>query len=340
MSTELLCENDRQRRFLKILFQNAGVETRQTVVPWQAAYQWKNTELPIGLQSGPTTAQRMKMYREHAGPLAIEAAKQAFNDSGIEPSEITHLVTVSCTGFSAPGLDYELIRSLELRRTTERVHVGFMGCHGAINGLRTADAIAARHPQAKVLVCAVELCSLHYRLAWDTEGVKGNALFSDGAAAVIGGTDLSASRTRCTLRETASCVIPDSYPEMSWDIGDNGFEMRMTSQVPVAIRQHLKSWLTNWLRRLDYSIDDVADWCVHPGGPRILDAVEESLTIPTAACNTSREILRRYGNMSSPTVIFILHEILQRRSQFPIVSLAFGPGLTAEAALWEPGKKV
>ncbi len=135
---------------------------------------------------GPTTGERMKVYAAEAPPLAVRAARAAVSESRFEPGSITHLVTVSCTGFVAPGIDLALIRELGLRPTVERTHVGFMGCHGALNGLRVANAFAAADPAARVLVCAVELCSLHYHYGWQPDKVVANALFADGAAALVG----------------------------------------------------------------------------------------------------------------------------------------------------------
>lgn len=334
MSTELICENKRQERLTRMLYQKAGVETRHTVVPWQSAYAWKKQESPTESLSGPSTADRMDLYREHAGPLAHRATVVALADAQVDASKITHLITVSCTGFCAPGVDLELIRSLGLPPTTERVHVGYMGCHGAINGLRVAEALAARHPEACILLCAVELCSLHYRLSWDAEGVKGNALFADGSAAIVGGSHRSKRPALGQVEQTGSCVLPKSFAEMSWEIGNHGFEMRMTRQVPDVVGAHLKEWMSAWLDQLGYGIHDIAHWAVHPGGPRILDSVESALELSPNACNVSRDILKRFGNMSSPTVLFILDEILRSSPDFPIVTLAFGPGLTAEVACW------
>jgi predicted naringenin-chalcone synthase len=208
-----------------------------------------------------------------------------------------------------------------------------MGCHGAINGLRAALAIGQADTKARVLLCAVELCSLHYRFAWEPERLVANALFADGAAAVVaGGDDCGTDAWR--LKATGSCLIPDSQPAMSWRIGDHGFEMTLDACVPELIEGHLRPWLSQWLVEHGLSLEQIGSWAVHPGGPRILAAIEKSLELPESATAVSREVLSQYGNMSSPTVLFILNRLRERGARLPCVALGFGPGLFAEAALF------
>lgn len=339
MSTDVICQDDRQQRFMRMLFRKSGVDTRHTVIPWQYGYKWKEESLAeafaeadtLETVEGPSTGDRMQLYAQHAGPLAQQAAAMAIDDANLNPSEITHVVTVSCTGFDSPGVDVQLIRKLGLPKTAQRVHVGFMGCHGAINGLRTARGLVASDPSAVVLLCCYELCSLHYRMSWDDEGVVGNALFADGSAAVV--LRNQQPNDRAALCDTASCLIEDSEDEMSWKIGDHGFEMRLTGRVPELIESHLERWLSQWLSTHNIEASKVANWIVHPGGPRIIDAVQSALKLQDSDLQISREILKSRGNMSSPTVLFILKQLLEDRRAGPTVMLAFGPGLVAEAVL-------
>ncbi|MBN9523367.1 type III polyketide synthase [bacterium] len=281
---------------------------------------------------GPTTDQRMKMYAAEAGPLALRAARQAVAESGFAPDSFTHLVTVSCTGFVAPGVDLALIRGLGLRPTVERTHVGFMGCHGALNGLRVANAFASAAPGARVLVAAVELCSLHYYYGSEPGKLIANAIFADGAAAVAG---TAAPRPGgWALRASGSCLIPESDADMGWVVGDHGFEMTLSRRVPGLIAAHLRPWLEGWLRDNGLSLADVGCWAVHPGGPKILVAVEEALGLPRAALAASRAVFADRGNMSSPTVLFVLDHLRKAGAAGPCVALGFGPGLVAEAALF------
>jgi predicted naringenin-chalcone synthase len=252
-------------------------------------------------------------------------------ESGFEPASITHLVTVSCTGFLAPGIDFALIHGLGLRPTLERTHVGFMGCHGALNGLRVANAFASASPETRVLVCAVELCSLHYYYGSEPDKLVANAIFADGAAAVVG----SRAESPWSLTASGSCLIPDSAPDMGWTVGDHGFEMSLSRRVPGLIAKHIRPWMESWLGDNGLSLDDVRSWAIHPGGPKILAAAGEGLGLPAEALAVSQDVYAAHGNMSSPTVLFILGRLRQLDAARPCVALGFGPGLVAEAALFQ-----
>jgi predicted naringenin-chalcone synthase len=330
-----------QATWLPSMYAHTGIQTRNVFFP-QAVLQdalngTTNTGsifLPRGTPDdhGPTTAQRMEHYATMAGPLAAQAARAALEQAHLSRSRLTHLVTISCTGFHAPGFDVELIHRLELAPTIERTHIGYMGCHGALNGLRIARALTTAYPGASVLVCAVELCSLHYHYGWDPQKMIANALFADGAAAVVGTTDAATDAWRVTA--SGSCVFPDSADAMTWTIGDHGFAMTLSRQVPELIRHHLRPWLTRWLEQYGLDVPAMRSWAIHPGGPKILDAVEEALVLSPSATACSREVLAEHGNMSSPTVLFILDRLRRSRALRPCLALGFGPGLTAEAALF------
>jgi predicted naringenin-chalcone synthase len=266
--------------------------------------------------------------------LAYQAGRQALDRSGLSAGDITHLVTVSCTGFAAPGMDTGLIKSLGLCRTVQRAHLGFMGCHGALNGLQVTRAIAGADPAAHVLLCAVELCSVHFQYNWEPDQSVPNALFADGAAAVVGGPAGATSADAWQVAATGSCLFDDTEDDMTWHIGDHGFEMKLSRRVPDLLGAHLRPWLEKWLGQNCLQLDDIGSWAVHPGGPRILSAVEESLDLPRGALAVSREVLAECGNMSSPTVLFILDRLRSRQALRPCVALGFGPGLVAEAALF------
>jgi predicted naringenin-chalcone synthase len=331
-----------QAELLPIFYRLTGIETRHVALdPALVGDVLHGTRLSGSVflpgdagDSGPTTRPRMEHYSREAGPLAAAAARRAVERSGLPPQRLTHLVTVSCTGFQAPGVDRDLIVRLGLAPTVERTHIGFMGCHGAFNGLRVARAFTGADPQARVLVCAVELCTLHYHYGWDPEKMVANALFADGAAAVVGTSVESAPDAVWQVAATGSCLFPDSADAMTWSIGDHGFEMTLSPRIPDLLRRHLGPWLAAWLAQNGLAVPAVATWAIHPGGPRILSAIEEALDLPRTATAVSREVLAECGNMSSPTVLFILERLLERQAPRPCVALGFGPGLVAEALLF------
>jgi predicted naringenin-chalcone synthase len=246
---------------------------------------------------------------------------------------VTHVVTVTCTGFSAPGFDLALFKELGLSAGVARTQVGFMGCHGALNGLRVARAFVAADPAACVLLCAVEMCSLHHQYGWNAERVVANSLFGDGAAAVVVTAEIGPAGDCYRLLAAGSTLIPDSEDAMSWRIGDNGFLMTLSTRVPALIAANLRGWLDTWLNGLGLTVADVGSWAVHPGGPRILAAVGEALELDRQALAVSRSILAEYGNMSSPTILFILDRMRNLERSRPCVVLGFGPGLAVEAVL-------
>ncbi len=291
--------------------------------------------LPTGAADdrGPGAGERMRHYARHAGPLAVLAARQALERSGLAPRAITHLVTVSCTGFRSPGVDVEVIKGLGLVPTVQRSQIGFMGCHGALNGLRVARAFVEADPSARVLLCAVELCGLHHHYAWDPQGVIANALFADGAAAVVGVPEGAAPGGCWRLDANGACLFPDCEDAMTWTIGDHNFEMTLSKEVPRLIAEGLRPWLEAWLAERGVALGAVASWAIHPGGPRILTAVEEALGLRREVAAASRAVFAEYGNMSSPTVLFILDRLRAEGALRPCVALGFGPGLASEAAL-------
>jgi predicted naringenin-chalcone synthase len=336
------CRTDEQAALVPVLYRQTRIDTRRTVLEpavvrdlREGTRRSDSVFVPAGPddETGPTTGQRMRHYAQEAEQLAIPAARQALERSGLQPTDLTHLVTVSCTGFVAPGVDVALMSALGLSPTTERTHVGFMGCHGAFNGLRVARAFTDSDADVRVLVCAVELCSLHYFYGWDPEKMVANALFADGAAAVVGVAEEAAPADSWRLTASGSCLFPASQADMTWKIGDHGFEMSLSRRVPDLIGSHLRTWLEEWLDRQEVSLHQVGSWAVHPGGPRILTAVQQALGLSSEATAVSREVLAECGNLSSPTVLFLLDRLQARRAPRPCVALGFGPGLFAEAML-------
>jgi predicted naringenin-chalcone synthase len=272
----------------------------------------------------------MRRYKREVVPLALAAAENALVNAQIEAQAIRQLVTVSCTGFSAPGYDLAILQELGLSPSTGRTHIGFMGCHGSLNALRVGRAFCAAS-EAPVLICAAEICSLHFQYGWDANHILANSLFSDGAAALVLSNGPSSKHWQ--LVDSRSWVVPDSAEVMTWTIGDNGFLMTLSSRIVDLLHLYLNLHIIEWLKTHDLTLDQINSWVIHPGGPRILDAVQDTLMISDEAMSASRAVFAECGNMSSPTVLFILDRILKTKQKPPCLILAFGPGLTIEAAL-------
>ena len=340
----MACPTDEQGTWMPSMYGGTLIDTRRLALPSELVRDiLDGTRLSNSAflpkddpeYLGPTTGERMAHYVELAPPLALGACREAIAGSGVEPADFTHLVTVSCTGFFAPGIDYALVSGLGLSPTVERTHVGYMGCHGALNGLRVAQAFASA-PRSRVLLCAVELCSLHYHYSYNPSKMVANAIFGDGAAALVGTSDKTSSNGSSNswrVLATGSCYLPNSATAMTWNIGDHGFEMTLGKNVPSLILRHLRTWLESWLDEVGVGLAGVRSWAVHPGGPRILTAVEEALGLTPKDTTASREVFADMGNMSSPTVLFILRKLMERNAPRPCLMLGFGPGLVAEAVL-------
>ena len=343
IARSLCCRTEEQATWLPTMYGHTGIERRHLVLrPDVVGDVIDGTRhsgsvfLPTGAADdrGPTTRQRLQHYEDAAGALALTAARRALDQSGRPARAVTHLVTVSCTGFQAPGVDIELVQGLPLPATVQRTHVGYMGCHGALNGLRVANAYCRAEPAACVLLACTELCSLHYHYGWDPQKIIANALFADGAAALVAVPVRLAPADAWRLIANGSCVFPHSRDAMTWTIGDHGFEMTLSKHVPGLIAAQLRPWLTDWLAGVEVALPEVASWAIHPGGPRILDAVEETLGLSRTVTAASRGVFAQHGNMSSPTVLFIVDHLCRQKAPRPCVALAFGPGLTVEAALF------
>jgi predicted naringenin-chalcone synthase len=327
-------------RRIAAIYRQTRIRSRNSVLledPGAAAWsQTFFTPATLAEPDGPSTKQRMDRYAAEAGPLASLAAARALTAAGIDPTEVTHLVTCSCTGFANPGIDLDVVSSLDLSPTVARTHVGFMGCHGGFNAIRVADAFVTARPECVPLVVCVELCSLHFQYGSRSDVVVANSIFGDGAAAVVGGHPSRQRRSpgpAWRLDRQWSAILPASRDEMSWAIGDHGFEMSLSATVPSTIGRHLPAMVSAGLAEAGLASDAIEAWAVHPGGPRVLTAVAESLGLPPAALEVSTEVLAEHGNMSSATIFFILERLLPGCDAGPCVAMAFGPGLTAEGAL-------
>ncbi len=333
MAIPFTCSTPEQERTLRVLYRRSGVQRRASVVLEADGSAPRFFPPPTSPgDRGPATSTRMTRYEQEIGPLAVSAARAALADAGLPAEQIGQLVTVSCTGLAAPNFDVRLIKEVGLPSSTGRTHVGFMGCQGALNGLRAADALARRRPGQGVLLVAAELCSLHYQYGFDPDQTVANALFADGAAAAVLRAGAGSGGWR--VQDNGAWLLPDCEDAMTWRVRDHGFAMTLAARVPELIAAHLRPVLEGWLGEHALALRDVPTWAVHPGGPRILSATCAALDLPFETTAVSREVLAECGNMSSPTILFILHRLRRSGAALPCVALAFGPGLSAEAALF------
>ncbi len=321
------------RKLIKAVYRGSAIQERHSVLPDFTP------GLPPALffgNSEPNVDDRLAVYYREATGLAVRACRTALEDAGMETSQVTHLIVCSCTGLQAPGVDVEVAKELNLCPETERLGLYFIGCHAALKALRMARHIARSEPDAVILIVAVELCSIHMTPNHDADSVMANALFSDGAAACI----VTAQRPEkggFRIEQAFSRIIPQtSEAEMAWSISSSGFLMRLSSYIPEVLSERFLPGLMANLRTLNLVPDGDLDWLIHPGGRRILDALAKEINLPQPALKPSYNVLERYGNMSSPTILYVLKEYLESPERKPgklSLLLGFGPGLTAEAVI-------
>ncbi|WP_322632789.1 type III polyketide synthase [Glycomyces albidus] len=304
------------------MFDTAGVERRHSSTP--------PYELAVAAEW--STEERMRRYAERAPALGLRAVRQALAAAGTAPDEIGLLAVATCTGYGTPGTDIDLAEALPLRADARRLLVGHMGCHAAIPALGAVADYVAGHRRPAVLLC-VELTSLHVQPGTrDIDQAVVHALFSDAAAAVVLRPD--AERPRLRVVDVAARTDTARRGHMTWRVTDLGFRMGLSPEVPDALAEHVGPLVKDLLARHGLDRSEVAAWAVHPGGPRVLDAVAEGLDLGPTALDPSRRVLADHGNCSSATVLLVLDEILRTGPpDGPIVMLAFGPGLTLYAAL-------
>jgi predicted naringenin-chalcone synthase len=310
-------EGKREAALLDRMLQRSGIGSRFTVLSDRDTHV---TEGSFYAGNAPTTLDRMTVYAREAPELAL-AAIGKLEDLG----EITHLVVASCTGFTAPGLDQVIARRLGLSPTVERVVIGFMGCYAGVTALRTAAHIVRSHARARVLTIAVELCTLHLQETDSLERLLAMAQFADGAAAAL----VTSQGPGLALGDSLSLTLEDSHELITWTIGDTGFAMNLSGEVPgrlteALVRPEVAQAITD-----GKPVTDIEAWAVHPGGKSIVDAVERGLALPPEKVAASRDVLNHYGNMSSATVLFVLQQLMEQRPASG-VALAFGPGLAME----------
>ncbi len=334
--------DDRTRRIIRVLYRQSGIERRHSVVTdfdGEARDGFFATG-PDGARLGPGTGARNDLFARESRRLSVALARKLLDGCpGIGPGGVTHVVTVSCTGFYNPGPDYYIVRELGLPLSTQRYHLGFMGCYAALPALRMAAQFCEANPEAAVLVMCLELCSLHLQLQAEDDYLLANSLFADGAAAaLVSAREPAPGQGAYRIGDFHSALVTDGEQDMAWRIGDHGFDIALSSYVPKLIGANIREFIEPSLASSGLAPGDVCTWAVHPGGKAIIDQVQAALGLAPDQVRTSREVLRDYGNMSSATILFVLRDILRRPPAGPgdtVCAVAFGPGLTVEMALLE-----
>ena len=314
---------DVDRGVLRRLAERSGIERRRCVTSIDP----EGGLFPGADAPEPGTEVRMRTWSRWARVLSLSSARDALSASGHSPCDVTHVITASCTGFESPGIDAHLIESLGIAPGCRRTNVGFMGCHAAVNALACARDSVRADPDAVVLVACTEISSAHFQRSGRLDRIVANTLFADGSAAAV----VSAGRTGDPLLVgTHSTLIPGSAAEMAWTVGDHGFEMSLGARVPDILGGRIRAWVGGSLADHGLAIGDIGGWAIHPGGPRVIDAVRDALGLDERAAAHSRGVLRDHGNMSSATLLFILRALAQAGVPRPWAGLAFGPGLAGE----------
>jgi predicted naringenin-chalcone synthase len=316
-------EDPRLRKLFRRMADRSGIEHRWSVLPPAPGGLPHNQ--PGGFYHGPSpaTSARMACYAQAAPELALAAIARLGEQTALDG--VTHLVVASCTGFVAPGIDQIIARALGLEGV-ERTLVGFMGCYAAVSALRVAHHIVRSEPEARVLTVTVELCSLHLQDTQDVESLLAQLQFADGAGAAL----VTSQPGGFEMTHLFSNQLEQSHELIQWKIVDTGFEMTLSGEVPGRIQHALEDENVRANLYNGWSPDEVDSWAVHAGGRSILDAVEKGLELPQGALFASRDVLARYGNMSSATLMFVLAELMGRPDVGKGIAIAFGPGLAAE----------
>ena len=325
-------------RKLRVLFRASGIEVRHSVLEdYGKTHDYHFYENSAGMEPFPSTKRRLELYQRHALALSLEAVARCLGSLvEFRKDSITHLVVVSCTGMYAPGLDIDIVKALGLNSFVERTSINFMGCYAAFNALKLAHANCSLRADSKVLVVCTELCSIHFQKENTEDNMLANALFADGASAVlVEGTPRTGFNL---LLESFHCELAtEGEHDMTWTVGDLGFEMRLSSYVPEVVGSGIKSLTRELLSKTNLDLPAITYFAIHPGGKKILETIESELGLTKEQNKYAYKVLRKYGNMSSPTVLFVLREILDslkvEDSGKRILSFAFGPGLTLESAV-------
>ncbi len=332
--------NETDARKLKFLYNKSNIEYRYSTIEdySKEANDWKFYPKNDSLNTFPLIEDRMFWYQKNATQLSVDAILNCTKNI-IKPQQITHLITVSCTGMSAPGLDLQIVEALNLQKNIYRTSINFMGCYAAIHALKIADSICQTEPNSYVLVVCTELCTLHFQKEATMDNMASSLLFGDGSAAVLVTPNKNENKG-IFLKSFYSEIVAKGKNDMSWDLSSSGFLMKLSSYIPALIEEDFKQLFDNALLKANYTTNSIKHWCIHPGGKSILDSISKCLHLTNDELRNCYEVLKDYGNMSSPTILFVLQKIMENinnntsnNNNDSIFGAAFGPGLTMETFL-------
>lgn len=323
--------DDAEKRKLAFLYRHSDIDKRYSVIEDfglpRSAWDFIPQEQSA---SFPSIDERMAIYNNEAPQLSITAIKDCI-DGYINPADITHLITVSCTGMSAPGLDLQIAEAMQLSPSIFRTSVNFMGCYAAVHALKLAKFICDSTPNSNVVIVATELCTIHFQQEYTPDNVASSLLFADGCAAALISNTITTPNS-LALKGFYAQVQYKGKKDMAWQLSSKGFLMTLSGYIPHLVEQDINSLLDNALKHYGLQKTDITQWCVHPGGKKILEVIEKQLKLDKEALCRSRKVLAEYGNMSSPTILFVLKKFMQSTTanNTNIFGVAFGPGLTME----------
>ncbi len=324
--------NDNTKRKLNYISEKSGINTRHSVLNDFSLTQTSSVLFKHNNNNTtPLLTKRMALYKLHAKTLALNAVNKIANFDEVKKT-ITHIITVTCTGLFAPGLDIDLIRELNLNATTQRSSINFMGCNAAILALNNANNICNSINNANVLIVCVELCTIHFQNNNTDDNILANTLFADGAAAIIVSANKQSiiNENSIKIKNFNSLIIHKGQNDMAWQLSETGFLMNLTSYVSELINGNISLFLDE----INLKKTDINYWAIHPGGKKIIDDFATTLNLSNNELQSSYEILSKYGNMSSPTVLFVLKHLIENTANVlkneTIFVAAFGPGLSIE----------
>lgn len=325
--------HETDRRKLKYLYHQSNIEQRYSVIPdySRPGSEWKFYPHSENLEPFPSLELRMTLFNKYAAPLSVDAIRDCI-EGYLRSDEITHLITVSCTGMSAPGLDLQVIELMDLRKNIFRTSVNFMGCYAAIHALKMADSICGTNRNAKVVIVCTELCTLHFQKEATVDNIASSLLFGDGSAAILVTHD-DQPEHGLHIENFYSEVVAKGKKDMSWELSSSGFLMTLSSYIPELLEEDFGGLVERALNHNQLTKSDITGWCIHPGGKRILESIHKSLSLKDGELQEGYNVLREYGNMSSPTILFVLKNMMHAMDiskPSRIFGAAFGPGLTME----------